>query len=58
MYDEYNREAKTTSHSIKFSQTDKVTSHYYKNKCLSICDNFMELANMDNDLSKFDDEEV
>jgi hypothetical protein len=57
MYDDYDKEKRTTSHAIKFFQKDQVTSHYYKNKCLSICDNFMELANMDNDLTKFDDEE-
>jgi hypothetical protein len=57
MYDDFNKDEKTTSHTIKFSPENKVTSHYYKNKCLSICDNFMQLANLNNDLSKFDDDE-
>ena len=57
MYDDYNKEERTTSHTIKFSDGQQVTSKYYKNKCLAICDNFLQMANMGSDLSDFDDKE-
>lgn len=57
MYDDYNRENKTTSHSIKFADGKTVTSKHYKNRCLAICDNILEMANANYDLDKFDDQE-
>lgn len=57
MYDDYNRENRTTSHSIKFAGGEVVESKYYKNKCLAICDNILTMANANCDLSKFDDQE-
>ena len=57
MYDCNNREDRTTSHTIKFSNGDVVSSKYYKNRCLAICDNFLQMANMNSDLSEFDDKE-
>lgn len=57
MYDDNNREDRTTSHTIKFSNGESVTSKFYKNRCLAICDNFLEMANMNSDLSEFDDKE-
>ena len=57
MYDDNNREDRTTSHTIKFSNGESITSKFYKNRCLTICDNFLEMANMNSDLSEFDDKE-
>ena len=57
MYDDNNREDRTTSHTIKFSNGESITSKFYKNRCLAICDNFLEMANMNSDLSEFDDKE-
>ena len=57
MYDDNNREDRTTYHTIKFSNGESVTSKFYKNRCLAICDNFLEMANMNSDLSEFDDKE-
>lgn len=57
MYDDTIRENRTTSHTIKFSEGDPVTSKYYKNRCLAICDNILEMANVNCDLTQFDDKE-
>lgn len=58
MYDDYIKDNKTTSHAIKFADGQVVSSKYYRNKCLAICDNVLEMANANCDLSKFDDQEV
>ena len=57
MYDDYVRENKTTSHTIKMAGGECITSKFYKNKCLAICDNILTMANANCDLSKFDDQE-
>ena len=58
MYDDYIKDSKTTSHSIKFADGQTVSSKYYRNRCLAICDNILEMANANCDLSQFDDPEV
>ena len=55
--DDYNKENRTTSHSIKFAGGEVVASKFYKNKCLAICDNILTMANANCDLNKFDDQE-
>lgn len=57
MYDDYVRENKTTAHTIKMAGGESITSKFYKNKCLAICDNILTMANANCDLSKFDDQE-
>lgn len=57
MYDDFIRENKTTSHAIKFADGQVVSSKFYKNKCLAICDNILEMANANCDLTQFDDQE-
>jgi hypothetical protein len=55
-FEEFNKENRTTSQTIKLD-TENITSRYYKNRCLAICDNFLHMANYDSDLSEFDDKE-
>ena len=57
MHDDVNRDNRTTSHTIKFANQDPVTSKYYRNRCLAICDNILDMANANCDLTKFDDKE-
>ena len=56
MYEDHNTENRTTSQTIKL-ESGNITSQYYKNRCLAICDNILQMANYDSDLSQFDDKE-
>ena len=56
MYEDHNRENHTTSQTIKL-ESGNITSQYYKNRCLAICDNILQMANYDSNLSQFDDKE-
>lgn len=56
VHEDFDRAERMTSHTIRMKNRD-ITSGKYKNRCLALCDNVLQLANFDNDLSKFDDKE-